>query len=78
MRTKDQANYAANRTPENRRIYAEQQVVWFYSDLLKAQHGMFSSAAFSPRAEHFYQRGQKAIGDLAEAHASLDAITAAD
>jgi hypothetical protein len=73
-RTADLANYALNRRPENRRIYAEQQVTWFYSDLLKAQHGFYTK--LRPHGQIWESRVTKAERDLAEAHASLDALQA--
>lgn len=75
-RTADQANYSLNRRPENRRIYAEQQVAWFYADLLKAQHGKHRVPLFSSLVDYWYARQMKAERDLAEAHAHLDALTA--
>lgn len=64
-----EANEAANRRPENRLIYAQQQVDWFYTDLLKAQrwfhlsHGVRGASAM-----------RKAARDLAEAHERLTAL----
>lgn len=80
-RSADLANYALNRTPENRRCYAEQQVSWFYADLLKAQHGVHSSRVSAGMLSthwrsHWLSREAKAERDLAEAHASLDALLA--
>jgi hypothetical protein len=74
-RSVDLANYALNRRPENRRIYAEQQVAWFYADLLKAQHGR-ATAVRGEVAQHWLGRELKAVRDLAAAHASLDALQA--
>lgn len=65
-RTIDDANYAANRTPENRRIYAEQEIEWAYAELLKAQHGYHFG--MPQRLAHFVTRGVKAELDLAAAH----------
>lgn len=73
-RSGDLANYALNRKPENRRIYAEQQVAWFYADLLKAQHGLWHGP--DHHFKHHKNRAAKAQRDLAEAHASLDALQA--
>lgn len=73
MRTIDQANYALNRTCENRRIYAEQQVAAFYADLLKAQRGFWTARTFAGE-DAFLRMQDKAERDLAEAHAKLDAI----
>lgn len=72
-RSADLANYALNRTPENRRIYAEQQVAWFYADLLKAQHG-WHTARTEAGMFHWNERRCKAVRDLAQAHASMDAL----
>lgn len=74
-RSADLANYALNRTPENRRIYAEQQVSWFYADLLKAQRN-YHNRRGDVRSDFWARRQAKAERDLAEAHASLDALQA--
>jgi hypothetical protein len=74
MRTKDQSNYAINRRPENRRIYAEQQVSWFYAALLKSLHRMATSKDAAERLFHL-SRAVRQEDDLAEAHAKLDALT---
>lgn len=73
MRTKEKANYRINRTPENRRIYIEQQVSWFYADLLKAQHGM--QGPLADRTYYWHARAMRALANLDEAHARLAALT---
>lgn len=72
-RTIYDATYAYNRRPENRRIYAEQQIDWSYTDLLKAQRGC--SLRLAPvMGEYWNGRLLRAYRNLAEAHARLAAL----
>jgi hypothetical protein len=73
-RTIDDVSYAANRRPENRRIYAEQQVDWFYADLLKAQSQLHACDPNGLRACWWSARQAKSEFDLAEAHDRLAAL----
>lgn len=73
-RTAEDANRALSRTPENRRIYAEQQIDWFYVELLKAlwQDNAFTALGhcdrFRVEAGYWRERAAKAERDLAGAH----------
>lgn len=66
-----EANDAALRRPENRRIYAEQQIDWFYTELLKAQRGVHNSRVTGNTTywrAHWNARVYKSERDLAAAH----------
>lgn len=65
-RTIDDVSYSYNRRPENRRIYAEQQLDWAYAELLKAQHG--SARAGHTGFSYWSFRLINAQQALAEAH----------
>jgi hypothetical protein len=72
-RTADQANYALNRRPVNRRIYAEQQEAWAYADLLKVQEGLHTARTEAGK-EFCRERQVRLEQNLAKAHANLDAL----